>query len=214
MTARSATRWSRLAAAGLSLIFLGGCAVTISGDKPQGSNFVSRSDLVQQVEASGQAEFDLRAVPTRAEVGIVDGQQLAMYQWRDQRPIETLVHLPGDTEFTFAAAHIDVEARGPEGPPAELRLQATLPSLEAGRDELARSAVVLGDPDTAGALNEGTVEDWYRSRADHQGTGDLDAFATDVFRGRAHGPVTVEITASLNGTGTVTVLYAFHLPAS
>jgi hypothetical protein len=173
---------------------------------------VTRSAVVREVEARAHAEFDLRRPLSRTAAGIEDGQDLAIYQWRNRRPIATVIHLPGDEDFTFAAAHLDVVARGSDGPPVEVRLQATLSGLDAARDELRRVTAVLGDPGVPGALDDGAIDRWHEARRVHHGDPTDDrAFANDVFRGRPHGPVTVEITASLNGTERVTVLYAFRL---
>jgi hypothetical protein len=197
--------------------------MTIGGDKPESSRspaaradsgFVTRTEFVNQAEESGHVELDLRRVPTRAETGIGDGQDIAIFQWRDQHRIETVVQLPGDVRYTFAAAHLDVVARDAAGPPREVRMQAPFADLDAARDELLRTADVLGDPATPGALNAETVNRWYGDRRPHYGDpADDGAYADEVFRGRAQGDVTVEVTASLNGIDGVTVLCSFHLPS-
>lgn len=191
------------------LVSLAACDMTASGDKPD-TGFVTKTAFVKQAEESGHVEFDLRRTPTRAETGIGDGQDIAIFQWRDQRKIETVVLLSGDVRFTFDAAHIDVDARNPAGPPKEVRMQATFDDLDAARGELLRAARVLGDPDAADALglSAGTVDRWYREH--HQGD-PKDDYANQVFRGRRHGSVAIEVTASSGGTGSVTVLYSFQL---
>lgn len=187
--------------------------MSTSGDQPDRSGVVTRSDFVKEVEASGRAEFDLRHPLDRAATGIEDGQDIAIFQGRDGGQIDTVVHLPGDEDFTFRATHLDVVARGPAGPPVEVRMQATYGTLDEARDELARATAVLADDEVPDGLNTAAVDRWYEARRAHYGDPTEDAaFANDVFRGRPHGPVTSEITASLSGGGAVTVLYSFRPP--
>jgi hypothetical protein len=199
----------------LCLISLGACDVTISGDKPDTSGHITRTAFVEEAEARAHVELDLRRVPTRAETGIGDGQDIAIFEWRDQRPIETVLQLPGDVPFTFGAAHLDVVARDAVGPPEEVRMQAPFADMDAARTELLRAVEVLGDPGRAGAFNAAAVESWYQAKRPHYGDPrDDGAFADEVFTGRPLGLITVEATASLNGTEGVTVLYSFQLPVS
>jgi hypothetical protein len=199
----------------LALTLLGACDVTYSdrADRPHVN--AEKSDLVTRAEQSGSVEFDLRSPLTRAAGGVVDGRDIAIYEWQDQQKIDVTLLLPDDRRFTFAAAHLDISAADTTAAPNEVRMQATYADPASARDELLRTVDLLGAPERIEDLTftPTRVQEWHEGTGPgHANGGEPESYGRTVLQGRSFGAIDTEIIVRmLGGDRGATVYYQFYL---
>jgi hypothetical protein len=203
-------------ATALAVLLLSGCGFTISKGDPMDDHGTDKNGVtafVRRAEETKHVEFDLRRPPTATEVGIAPGFSTASFDYHAAPKMTTVVHLPGDVQFTFESAFIEAATENSaDGQPQEVRMQGSYDTLEQARDELARAAELLAVPGSREKFSQAWIDQWYDEARGYFGDDTNSMYGTALStRGRRFGDIRSEAQVKTQpATGGVTVFYSFR----
>jgi len=177
-------RWpARVGVAVLASVLMQGCGVRIGEDEPQQS----------------WDEWDLRTPPTRAEVGIPEGETTVIYQDSPDAVRTVTVRLPEDRVLTSQANSVAFSSLGtPDAAtaaPSTMDIGSGLLTLDEALTELGASLRALDLPSE-------DADDWYREAAAARGA---DRVESPWMRAQV-GYLTVEVQGRYNALSETAVV--------
>jgi hypothetical protein len=177
-----------VAVAVAAVLAAGGCNVQKVEREP-------KSDVVQEIERTNRASFDLTTPLTREAAGLpADRSGMVVGHTGGKPPIETTLTLPegGTLEAVATGIAIKIPATEPETRlPASMIVTEEAESLEAARDRMLAVAPELG-------LDTQRIEQWYRQATAIEGSEEFVAPAATFVRGRQRGYLRVGVEARYN----------------
>jgi hypothetical protein len=141
--------------AGFAIAALAGCSVSVGGP-PRAT-----SAKVAEVMASGQGEFDLTTPPSRAEAGMLDGEETVTYE-NKKKPFQVKVRLPETKEINVSSRLVGFDSISePEpktSPPGGMDIHSYPDTPQAGRDQMLAEAQRFG-------FDTNQINRWYDEAA-------------------------------------------------